>query len=108
MPITKKSKKSSHVTCPRIWSPSIFLKLFFSGALQDIPPPSLPLDRPWRFARHIVDDAVDAAHLLDDAAGESPGATILVTQFVSQDRVAAEMYNCCQKLPAQSSGGISK
>src|SRR5690606_38901910 len=30
---------------------------------------SLPLDRAGRFARYVIDDAVDAAHLVDDAGG---------------------------------------
>src|SRR3954468_2564430 len=30
---------------------------------------SLPLDGGWRFAADVVGDAVDAAHFVDDAAG---------------------------------------
>ena len=45
-----------------------------SGVSEAIPkgdesPELLPLDRPGRLGRHVVDDAVDAAHLVDDAGG---------------------------------------
>ena len=33
---------------------------------------SLPLDGPRRFRGDVVDDAVDAAHLVDDAVGGAP------------------------------------
>jgi sortase A len=32
--------------------------------------PSLPLDRGWRLGRDVIGDAVDAAHLVDDAVGD--------------------------------------
>ena len=31
---------------------------------------SLPLNRAWRFRGDVVDDAVDAAYLVDDAVGD--------------------------------------
>src|SRR5437773_9012792 len=33
-------------------------------------PPSLPLDRARRLGRHVVYDSVDAAHFVDQAAGD--------------------------------------
>lgn len=33
--------------------------------------PSLPLNRSRRLARHVVDDAADTAHLVDDAGTDS-------------------------------------
>ena len=33
--------------------------------------PSLPLDRPGRLARHVIDDPVDAFHFVDDAGGDA-------------------------------------
>src|SRR6266851_1107823 len=49
---------------------SIFPTLFPSNALQNYPTPLLPLDRTGRFRGHIIHDAVDAAHLVDDAGGD--------------------------------------
>src|SRR6266852_341327 len=49
---------------------SIFPTLFPSNALQNYRTPLLPLDRTGRFRGHIIHDAVDAAHLVDDAGGD--------------------------------------
>src|SRR5262249_48615786 len=39
--------------------------------LSEVVAPSFPLDGPWRFAGDVVNDAVDAAHLVDDAGGNT-------------------------------------
>jgi hypothetical protein len=46
--------------------PYTFTTLSPSKALQGTALPSLPLDRPRRLARHIVDDPIDALDLIDD------------------------------------------
>src|SRR3546814_3092123 len=42
-----------------------------------LPRALLPLDRPRRLGGHVVDDAVDAAHLVDEA-GRDAGQEIVV------------------------------
>src|SRR5882724_12964479 len=63
--------------------------LDFEKTVKSIPrPPSLPLDRAGRLRSDVVDDAVDAAHLVDDAGGDAAEEIVREREIVGGHAVA--------------------